>query len=54
MYKFKSGNDRDVEALLNNQLWISTLEKMNDPMDLGFYINGSKYSDKPESVKLVP
>lgn len=46
MYKFKSANDRDVEALLNNQLWISTLEKMNDPMDLGFYINSSKYSDK--------
>ena len=45
MYKFKSANDRDVEALLNNQLWISTLEKMNDPMDLGFYINSSKHSD---------
>lgn len=46
MYKFKSANDRDIDALLKNQLWISTLEKMNDPMDLGFYINNTKYSDE--------
>lgn len=46
MYKFKSANDKDIEALLNNQLWVSTLEKMNDPMDLGFYIDSSKHSDK--------
>lgn len=46
MYKYKSASDKyDMPALLNNRLWVSTLENMNDPMDLGFYIKGSKYSD---------
>lgn len=42
MYKFKAANERDIDTLLQNQLWVSTLEKMNDPMDLGFYIKSRK------------
>lgn len=33
MYKFKAGTKRDIETLKNNQLWISTLAKMNAPME---------------------
>ena len=46
MYKFKAGTDRDITTLKNDQLWISTLAKMNDPMDLGFYIKGKAYSEE--------
>ncbi len=46
MYKFKSASDEyDIPALQKNQLWVSTLEFMNDPMDLGFYIQGNKDRD---------
>ncbi len=45
MYKFKSAVDQDIVCLENKQLWVSTLEFMNDPMDLGFFIKGSKFSD---------
>lgn len=46
MYKFKSASDEyDIPALQKNQLWVSTLEFMNDPMDLGFYIQGNKARD---------
>lgn len=40
LYKFKAGTERDINALMNDQLWVSTLELMNDPIDLGFYLNG--------------
>lgn len=46
LYKFKSGSDRDINALLNEQLWVPTLNLMNDPMDIGFYININKIDAK--------
>ena len=40
LYKFKScENDYDIESLVQNKLWVSTLHNMNDPMELAFYIN---------------
>ena len=44
LYKFKSGSKRDLDALMSDQLWISTLTFMNDPTDLGFYLK-EKYND---------
>ena len=46
MYKYKSANDNDMRALEKNELWVSTLKFMNDPTDLGFYINRSKHTDE--------
>lgn len=51
LYKFKGSAQYNIDALLNNQLWISSLNKMNDPMDMGFYIDeekvkNEKYSDE--------
>lgn len=49
VYKFKNASDEyDIPALLENKLWVSTLENMNDPMDLGFYIRG--YRDKKAEI----
>lgn len=45
LYKFKSGTEKDISALLADKLWVSTLVLMNDPTDLGFYI-GPDYTDK--------
>ena len=45
LYKFKSGTKDDIDALLADKLWVSTLVLMNDPTDLGFYI-GNEYEDK--------
>lgn len=39
LYKFKMANDNDLEALRNNQLWISNLYKMNDPLDFYYSLN---------------
>lgn len=45
LYKYKSastnndGKNYDIENLLNDSLWISTLDKMNDPLEMGFYID---------------
>jgi len=44
LYKFKSGTEDDIKALLNDELWVSTLVLMNDPTDLGFYIE-NEYRD---------
>ena len=38
IYKYKSGSLQNIIDLLSNQLWISTIEKMNDPDDPFFYI----------------
>lgn len=42
LYKFKEANEQSISALEQNQLWISSVYKMNDPMDLGFYIDKTK------------
>lgn len=40
LYKFKAcEHDYDIEAVVQNKLWVSTLHNMNDPMELAFYIN---------------
>lgn len=39
LLKYKGGYDRDIDALENDSLWVTNIYEMNDPMDLGFYIN---------------
>ena len=39
LLKYTGGYDRDIDALENDSLWVTNIYKMNDPMDLGFYIN---------------
>ena len=42
LFKFKSGSDLDVETLLKNNLWVSNIFKMNDPMDIAIYVDKNK------------
>ena len=39
LLKCKGGYDRDIDALENDSLWVTNIYKMNNSMDLGFYIN---------------
>ncbi len=39
IYKFKSGNDRDIDALLQDALWVSTYDCLNDPIDFPIYVD---------------
>lgn len=42
LFKFKSGSDLDVETLLKNNLWVSNIFKMNDPMDIAIYVDKNR------------
>ncbi len=33
VYKYRSGEDRDIKALENNQYWASSIEELNDPCE---------------------
>jgi hypothetical protein len=33
VFKFRSGSDKDIENLENNQVWFSTFDILNDPFD---------------------
>ena len=45
MYKFKSANKNDIESLIQDKLWVPTLALLNDPMDLGFFIDDKRIPD---------
>lgn len=42
LYKYKAGTERDIDNLLNDKLFVSSLNKMNDPLELGFYVEKEK------------
>lgn len=47
VYKYKPVNEQSViNGLLTDSLYMSTLDKMNDPLESGFYVNGDYDSDK--------
>ncbi len=48
LYKFKTGDKRNLNYLLNDELWVSNLLNMNDPTDLKIYVNKKtiKYRDE--------
>ena len=39
LLKYTGGYDRDIDTLENDSLWVTNIYKMNNSMDLGFYIN---------------
>lgn len=39
IYKFKSGNTNDITALLQDGLWVSNYDFLNDPIDFPIYVN---------------
>ncbi|MBR0139306.1 MAG: DUF2971 domain-containing protein, partial [Firmicutes bacterium] len=39
LYKYKAASQYDIENLLNDALWVSSLDAMNDPFEFGFYVN---------------
>jgi|LAHS01.1.fsa_nt_gb hypothetical protein len=42
LYKYKSGDKRDVKDLLADKLWVSKYRFLNDPCDLMFNLNKEK------------
>ena len=52
LYKYKSDADYNIDALCNNQLWVSPLSKMNDPLELGFYIGNTSLFDYLRAIEL--
>lgn len=42
LYKYKSGSSLDIEALLANELWVSTYALLNDPVDFPIFAKGIK------------
>lgn len=46
LYKYKSGDTKNIDALQNNSLWVSTYESMNDPMECPIYITDPSIKDE--------
>lgn len=38
LYKYKSASTYDIDNLLMDSLWVSSLDRMNDPLEFGFYV----------------
>jgi hypothetical protein len=45
LYKYKSGDKRDVKDLLADKLWVSKYRFLNDPCDLMFNLNKEKLEE---------
>ncbi len=37
IYKYRSGNKRDIDTISNNQIWVPLISALNDPCDLSIY-----------------
>ncbi|UTZ35036.1 DUF2971 domain-containing protein (plasmid) [Vibrio campbellii] len=46
LFKFRAANERDISALVNNQLYFSSYEQLNDPYEGWATYDSSKVNDK--------
>lgn len=54
VYKYRSGTDRDIEALINNQFYASNMEKLNDIHEGKIIINNQEIKLFDLLVKNTP
>ena len=50
LYKYKAGNDNDISALMNDSLWASTYDCLNDPIDLHIYVEAENDDITDEQI----
>ena len=55
LYKYRSGSTRDIEALMNNQFYASSIEKLNDIHEGKIVIDNQEIKQFPRAhPKRVP